>query len=93
MTVIPTVVGAFETVRKGLENILKESEIREKIEVIQNIAKSARILRWVLETQIPVKGHELKLVWELAKSEWNIWVSLSIIGYDDDTVKLYLNKM
>ena len=50
--VIPIVVGALGTVRKGLERGLENLEIRGRIDTIQNTAllQSARILRRVLET-------------------------------------------
>ena len=52
VTVIPIVIGALDTVTKGLVQRLKDFEIRGGMETIQTTAllRSARILRRVLET-------------------------------------------
>ena len=52
MTIIPVVVGAFDTVSKVLENKREELEIRMRIETLQTRAllRLARILRRGLET-------------------------------------------
>ena len=49
-TVIPIVIGAFDTVSKGLVKGLEDLEIRGQVEAIQITAllRSARILRRVL---------------------------------------------
>ena len=51
VSVIPIVVGAIETIPKGLLKGLEDLEIRE-VETIQNTAqlRSARILRKVPQT-------------------------------------------
>ena len=50
--VIPIVIGALNTVTKGLVQGLEDLEIRERVETIQTtgLSKSGRILRRVLET-------------------------------------------
>ena len=50
--VMPIIVGSLGTIFQDLEKILKELEIRGKIETIQTtgLLRSARILRRVLET-------------------------------------------
>ena len=50
-TVIPIVIGALESIPKGLVKRLEDLETRRQIETIQTTAllRSARILRRVLE--------------------------------------------
>ena len=52
MTVIPIVIGALETIPKGLVKGLEDSEIRRRVETIQTITllRSDRIQRKVRET-------------------------------------------
>ena len=52
MTILPAVVGALETVSKGLKRTLGELKIVGKIETNQttSLLRSARILRTVQET-------------------------------------------
>ena len=52
VTIIPIVIGALDTIPKGLVQGLEELEIRERVETIQTIAllRLARILSRVLET-------------------------------------------
>ena len=52
MTFIPTVIGAFGTVTKGLLKGLEDLEVGGRVETIQTTAllRTARILRRVLET-------------------------------------------
>ena len=52
MTIIPIVIGAFDTVTKGLLEGLKVLEVGGRVETIQTTAllRTARILRRVLET-------------------------------------------
>ena len=51
LTVIPTVIGEFRTIPKGMVKGLGELEIRGYVETIQTAAllRLARILRRVLE--------------------------------------------
>ena len=51
-TIIPTVIGAFGTVTKGILKGLEGLEVGDRVETIQTTAllKTARILRRVLET-------------------------------------------
>ena len=64
MTVIPIVIGALDTVTKGLIQGLEDLEIRERVEIIQTpeLLRSARILRRVLETWRDLLS--LKLQWK-----------------------------
>ena len=52
VTIIPIVIGAFGTVTKGLLKGLEDLEVGGQVETIQTTAllRTARILRWVLET-------------------------------------------
>ena len=50
VTVFPIITGAFGTVPEGLVRVPDELEIDGRIETIQALLKSARILRRVLET-------------------------------------------
>ena len=52
VTIIPSVIGAFGTVTKGLFKGLEDLEVRGRVETIQTTAllTTARILRRVLET-------------------------------------------
>ena len=52
-TIIPIVIGAFDTVTKGLLKWLEDLEIREQVKTIKTTAllRTARILRRVLETR------------------------------------------
>ncbi len=67
-TVIPIVLGAVGTARKGTKKRLEEVEIRRRIDTIQTIVlfKSARILENVQErlavTQTSEINYQLKLV-------------------------------
>ena len=53
VTKIPIVIGALDTVTKGLVQGLKDWEITGQVETIQTtvLLRSARILRSVLETR------------------------------------------
>ena len=48
VTIIPTVIGAFGTVTKGLLKGQEDFEVGGQVETA--LLKTARILRWVLET-------------------------------------------
>ena len=52
VTIIPIVIGVFETVTKGLLKGLEDLEVGGRVETIQTTAllRTARILRRVLET-------------------------------------------
>ena len=52
LTVIPTVIGAFGTITKGLLKGLENLEAGGRVETIQTttLFRTARILRRVLET-------------------------------------------
>ena len=52
VTIIPIVIGAFETVSKGLLKGLEDLEVGGRVETIQTTAllRTARILKRVLET-------------------------------------------
>ena len=64
MTIVPIVIGAFGTMRKGLLKGLEDMEVGGRVESIQTTAllRTARILRRVLETW----GYllSLKLQWK-----------------------------
>ena len=63
VTIVPIVIGALGTITKGLLKGLEDMEVGGQVETIQMTAlqRTARILRWVLETkrlavtQTPVK--------------------------------------
>ena len=48
VTVIPTVIGAFESISRGLVKTLEDLEIRGQGEIIQTTAllRQARMLQW-----------------------------------------------
>ena len=52
VTIIPTGIGAFGTVAKGLLKVLEDLEVGGRVETIQTteLLRMARILRRVLET-------------------------------------------
>ena len=52
VSIIPIVIGAFDTVTKGLLKGLEDLEVGSRVETIQTTAllKTARILRKILET-------------------------------------------
>ena len=52
VTIIPIVIGAFDTITKGLFNGLEDSEVGGRMETIQTraLSRTARILRRVLKT-------------------------------------------
>ena len=71
VTIIPIVIGAFETVTKGLLKGLEDLEVGGKVETIQttaffengqNTKKSPGDLRRLAVTQSPVKDHQLTLM-------------------------------
>ena len=49
-TVIPVVIGALDTVTKGLIQRMEDLGIRGRVETIHPLLRSATILRRVLET-------------------------------------------
>ena len=52
VTIIPTVIGVFGTVTKGLLKGLEDGEVGRRVETVKATAqlRTARILRRVLET-------------------------------------------
>ena len=52
VTIIPIVIGVFETVTKGLLKLLEDLEVGGRVETIQTtpLFRTTRILRRVLET-------------------------------------------
>ena len=52
VTIVPIVIGALGTITKGLFKILEDLGVGGRVETIQTAAllRTARILRWVLET-------------------------------------------
>ena len=68
VTIMPIMIGSFGTVTKGLLNGLEDLEFGDRVETIQTTAllKTARILRWVLETW----GDLLSLQWKTISLRW-----------------------
>ena len=64
VTIIPIVIGAFETVTKGLLNGQEDLEVGGRGETIQTttLLRTAGILISILETQTPVKDYQLTLM-------------------------------
>ena len=62
VTIVPIVIGTLGTVTKGLLKGLEDLEIGGRVETIQTTAllRTARILRWALETW----GNLLSLQWK-----------------------------
>ena len=88
VTVIPVVVGARETILKGLVKGLEDLEIR-KVETIQsatiikidkNTEMSPGDLKRLAVSQNPVGNHQLMLVWKTLK------------GVNNDTIPGYVEK-
>ena len=52
VTIVPIVIGALGTVTKGLLKGLEDLEVSGRVETIQttSLLRTARILRWILET-------------------------------------------
>ena len=73
VTIVPIVIGALGTVTKGLLKGLEDLEVGGWVETIQNdsIAEDGQNtetspgdLRRLAVTQIPVKNHQLILMWK-----------------------------
>ena len=69
VTIVPIVIGAFGTITKGLLKGLDDLEFGEWVETIQTTAllRTARILRWVLETWGDLLSLKLTLMWKTLK--------------------------
>ena len=69
VVIVPIVIGALGTITKGLLKGLGDLEVGGRVETIQKSAllRTARILTRVLETQTPVKNHQLILMWKTLK--------------------------
>ena len=70
VTIIPIVIGAFDTVTKGLLKGLEDLEVGDRVETIQTTAllKTTRILRRVLETWGDLLS--LNLQWNIITLRW-----------------------
>ena len=66
VTIIPTVIGAFGTVAKGLGSWRTSGDHANYsiVENGQNTEKSPGDLRRLVVTQAPVKNHQLKMMWK-----------------------------
>ena len=64
VTIVPIEIGAFGTVTKGLLKWLEDLEVGGRVETIDTIPllRTARILRWALETWGDLLS--LKLQWK-----------------------------
>ena len=72
MMIIPFVIGAFGIVTKGLLKELEDLEVGGHlnysiIEKGQNTEKSPGDLKRLAVAQIPVKDHQLTLMWKTLK--------------------------
>ena len=74
--IIPIVTGSLGTIIKGLVKGLKDLENNRTsgdnsnyciIEISQNTEKSPGDLKRLAVTQIPVKDHQLTLMWKILK--------------------------
>ena len=70
VTIIPIVIGAFDTVTKGLLKGQKDLEVGGRVETIQTTAllKTARILKKVLETWGDLLS--LNVQWKTISLRW-----------------------
>ena len=70
VTIVSIVICPFGTVKKGLLKGLEDFEVSGRIETIQMTAlqRTARILRWVLETWGDLLS--LKLQWKAISLHW-----------------------
>ena len=70
VTIIPIVIGAFDTVTKGLLKELEDLEVGRRVETIQTIENGQNTekipgdLKRLALTETPVKDHQLKLMWK-----------------------------
>ena len=82
VTVIPIVIGAFDTVTKGLLKGLEDLEVGGRVETIRTTAlfKTARILRRVLETweEFLSLNRQWKTI-SLRRCEKLLWVIIIIV--------------
>ena len=62
VTIVPIVIGALDTVTKGLLKGLEDLEVGGRVETIQTtiLLRTARILRRVLETWGDLLSHKLQ---------------------------------
>ena len=62
VTIVPIVIGAFGWITKGLLKGVEDLEVGGRVETIQMTAllRTARILRWVLETWGDLLSHRLQ---------------------------------
>ena len=75
VTIVPIVIGAFDTITKGLLKGLEVLEFGGRAKTIQmtallngqNTEKSPEDLRRLAVTQTPVRNHQLKLMWKPLK--------------------------
>ena len=67
VTILPIVIDAFATITEGFLKGLEDLEISGRVETIQTTAmlRTARILRWVLETWEDLLS--LKLHWKIIR--------------------------
>ena len=67
VTIVPIVIGAFDTVAKGLLKGFEDLEVGGRVETIQTTAllKSPGDLRKLAVTQTPVKNYLLTLMGKL----------------------------
>ena len=70
VTIVPIVIGALGTITKGLWVGLEDLEIGRRVETIQTTAllRTARILRWVLETCGDLLS--LRIQWKTISLHW-----------------------
>ena len=70
VTIVPIVIGAFGTITKGLLKGLADLEVGGQVEITQTTAllRTARILRWVLETLEDLLS--LKPQWKTISQDW-----------------------
>ena len=70
VTIVPIVIGALDTITKGLLKGLEDLEVGGRVETIQatSLLRTARILRRVLETWGDLLS--LKLQWKTINDSW-----------------------
>ena len=65
VTIMPIVIRAFGTVTKGLLKGLEDLEVSGRVDTIQSPGE----LRRLVDTQTPVKDHQLTLMWKALMSK------------------------
>ena len=100
VTIVPIVIGAFDTVTKWLLKSLEHLEVGgcrvlpndNIIEDGQNTEKSPGDIRRLAVTQTPGKSHQLTLMWKTLKEYIIIIIIITTITRDKSELENYLRQ-